>query len=179
MMNKLSFAALRASAARQWARVTLTLSLLVRATGGALGAFYAGFVEWLDRRFFAWTVKYATHPLVIFATMLLLIPLIVFASITSLALILGNYTNVCSAAVSSIVLMQSMKHHRENKALHAENAQLHTLHAETIAALHVKVDALTTAATPVMSAAPAMPVSGKLRQRPRHTRAVGESEATT
>ena len=38
MMNKLSFAALRASAARQWARMTLTLSLIVRALTGAVAS---------------------------------------------------------------------------------------------------------------------------------------------
>ena len=38
MMNKLSFTALRASAARQWARMTLTLSLVFRALTGAVAS---------------------------------------------------------------------------------------------------------------------------------------------
>ena len=74
------------------------------------------FYSWLDQVLFPRVVSYATHPLVIFLTMFLLVPLIVFASITSLALILGNYTNVVSAAVSSIVLATQLKHHKQTHA---------------------------------------------------------------
>ncbi|MDE1904946.1 MAG: hypothetical protein KGH75_00665 [Rhodospirillales bacterium] len=68
-------------------------------------------------------MAYATHPLVILLTIGLLIPLIVFANVTSLALILGNYTNVVSAAVSSIVLATSLKQHAETKQMHKQHAQ--------------------------------------------------------
>ena len=95
----------------------------------------SGAYRWLDGTFFRWVVAYATHPLVILATMLLLVPLIFDAANTALALTLGNYTNVVSASVSSIVLMQSLKHHRENKRLHAQ-------HADEIAALRAEVRAV-------------------------------------
>ena len=87
---------------------------------------YAQAVEaWLDDVAFPRVVAYATHPFTITATMLLLIPLILFASVTALALILGNYTNVVSAAVSSIVLLQSMRHREETKHLHRKIDRLH------------------------------------------------------
>ncbi len=93
------------------------------------------FYAFLDAYIFPKIVDYATHPLVILLTILLIIPLIVFASITWLALILGNYTNVVSAAVSSIVLATSLKHHHENKQLHHE-------HRNQIQELHNKIDQL-------------------------------------
>lgn len=102
---------------------------------------YTRFLHWLDASLFPKVVAYATHPLVILLTILLLIPLIVFASITSLALILGNYTNVVSAAVSSIVLATSLKQHHDNK-------QMHEAHAADITALHVKIDNLTSHSLP-------------------------------
>lgn len=94
------------------------------------------FYTFLEQRVFPQVVAYATHPLTIFATMLLLIPLIVFSGLTALSLVLGNYTNVVSAAVSSIVLATSLKQHTENRARH-------DAHAQQIAQLHAKVDALT------------------------------------
>jgi hypothetical protein len=92
----------------------------------------AAFYAWLDARVFPRVVSYATHPLTILATILLLIPLIALASLTTLSLVLGNYTNVVSAAVSSIVLATSLKHHGEVKALHAE-------HSRRIAAIEARM----------------------------------------
>lgn len=82
------------------------------------------FYTWLDTAIFPRIVAYATHPLVILLTICLIVPLVVFSSVTALALVLGNYTNVVSAAVSSIVLMQALKHHHEAKQMHR---QTHTL----------------------------------------------------
>lgn len=113
---------------------------------------YRGSTRLLSERVFPVIVSYATHPYVIAGTILLLIPLIVFASVTSLALILGNYTNVVSASVSSIVLLQGMKHHVENKRLHAQ-------HAAQIAELHATVRALQGPASAATSTAPTAPSS--------------------
>lgn len=95
---------------------------------------YQRFITWLNTTLFPRIVAYATHPIVILCTMLLLVPLIVFASVTWLALILGNYTNVVSAAVSSIVLATSMQHHHEQR--------------KHIQALHAKIDAMTAQSAP-------------------------------
>jgi outer membrane murein-binding lipoprotein Lpp len=100
------------------------------------------FYTFLNDRVFPRVVAYATHPLVILLTIFLLVPLIVFASITSLALILGNYTNVVSAAVSSIVLATSLKQHVENTQMHKQHSQdIAALHADH-RALHTKIDAM-------------------------------------
>jgi hypothetical protein len=93
----------------------------------------------------------------------LLVPLILDASNTALALTLGNYTNVCSAAVSSIVLMQSLKHHRENKQMHAAHtAAIETqtmAHRAAVKALQRQVDTLSAhlvvAPAPPQASAPA------------------------
>ncbi len=83
---------------------------------------YLRVLDVLNQRVFPAIVAYATHPLTIFGTMLLLIPLIVFASVTALSLVLGNYTNVISATVSSIVLAQALQHHRESTRRHDEHS---------------------------------------------------------
>jgi hypothetical protein len=106
----------------------------------------ARFYGFLDARLFPLIVAYATHRVVILMTILLIVPLVVFASVTWLALILGNYTNVVSAAVSSIVLLQSLRHHAEtarNRADHAAAiAAMRLDHRSQFEALHQKVDAL-------------------------------------
>ena len=86
------------------------------------------FYAWLDKEIFPKVVGFVTQPLTILATMGLLIPLVVLLS--------NSYLNVCSAAVSSIVLATSLKHQHENKQLHAR-------HAADVTALHAKIDALT------------------------------------
>lgn len=151
MSNHL-LASLRVSAGKLTARALLYLSLAGRATGGALSALYRRFIGWLEARVFPRVVGYAAHPLTILATMLLLVPLIVFASLTAFVLMGNTYLNVCSAAVSSIVLMQSLRHHRENKQLHAANAaalEVQTMaHRAALRALQRQVDALSARVTP-------------------------------
>lgn len=109
----------------------------------------------LETRVFPGVVTYATHPFVIAATTLLLIPLILDASNTSLVLVLGNYTNVVSASVSSIVLATSLHHHRENKQLQAQHAAtlaaMQAQHAADLAAVHARLDG---APPPVAAATP-------------------------
>ena len=102
---------------------------------------YTAFLALLEQQVFPAVVTYATHPLVILLTILLLAPLILDSQNTALALTLGNYTNVVSAAVSSIVLATSLKLHVENKRLHAQ-------HHDDLQALHAKVDALTPPVAP-------------------------------
>ena len=102
---------------------------------------YTALVTFLDRRVFPLAVAYVTHPIVIMATMGLLIPLIVWATDTTVILFANSYLNVASAAVSSIVLAQSLKLHVENKRLHAQ-------HHDDLRALHAKVDALASPVAP-------------------------------
>lgn len=110
-----------------------TLDHLRRRLRAALGDGIAA--RWLETIIFPKVVAYATHAYTIAATMLLLIPLIAWANNTAISLILGNYTNVVSASVASIVLATSLKQHHENRARH-------DAHAQQIADLHAKVDAL-------------------------------------
>lgn len=98
-------------------------------------ATYNSVLSVLQEQIFPHVVTYATHPLIITGTILLLFPLILDASDTSLALVLGNYTNVVSASVSSIVLLQSVHHIAHTRAMHQE-------HREEIAKLHDKIDAM-------------------------------------
>ncbi len=104
-----------------------------------LHGLYRIFLDWLSQTFFPATVQYATHPMIIFLTILLIIPLIVFANVTSVALVLGNYTNVTSAAVASIILYQQLSHHQEVK-------HLHKTHADELQKLHAKIDQLASGA---------------------------------
>jgi hypothetical protein len=61
--------------------------------------------NWLDKYILPWPVRFLTHRFVILATMALLIPLLVFASMTTLVLSINSYLNTMSVAVSSIVLL--------------------------------------------------------------------------
>ena len=115
--------------------VALTGRLALHSGRTTLSGAYGVLSRFLDERLFPLVVRYATTPLVILATMLLLAPLIVFANATAFVLLGNTYLNVCSAAVSSIVLMQSLKHHREVKRMHAQ-------HADEIAALRAEVHAV-------------------------------------
>lgn len=112
--------------------------MVIRTTAAArtASAAYSKTLSVLQESVFPRVVTYATHPLTITCTILLLVPLILDASNTSLALVLGNYTNVVSASVSSIVLLQSVHHIAHTRAMHQE-------HREEIAKLHQKIDALT------------------------------------
>lgn len=118
----------------------------------------------LNDRVFPFVIAYASNPLTILATLGLLVPLILWATNTSLILVVNSYLNVCSAAVSSIVLLQQVAHHRENKKLHDD-------HRQQIAALHELVKAQTPPVappthTPTASATASATASSKPR-RPR------------
>lgn len=104
-------------------RVRHHASLWTRFVQQVTLALHSRAMELLAERVFPRVVAYATHPYTISGTILLLVPLIVFNGITALALVLGNYTNVVSAAVSSIVLYQGMKHHQELRHMHEQHAR--------------------------------------------------------
>lgn len=106
---------------------------------------YQTATSFLELKFFPVVVRYAIHPFTITATMLLLAPLIFDSSNTSLSLMLGNYTNVCSATVSSIVLLQSIRALNKAEAHHAEAMQAHTDAQELHASVHEKLDAIASA----------------------------------
>lgn len=61
--------------------------------------------DFLDRYVLPWPVRYLTFRFVILATILMLVPLIMFADNTVMVLALNSYLNVMSVAVSSIVLL--------------------------------------------------------------------------
>lgn len=117
--------------------------------------------RWLDARLFPAIVSYASDPLTILATLLLLVPLLLWATNTAVVLVANSYLNVCSAAVSSIVLMHSLRQHREVTKMHAR-------HADEMAALHTKLDALAPPPTPP-TPPPDEPESAP-PQRPHHPR---------
>lgn len=158
-------ARLAASAQRVRLSLSLSLSLVAQRTHTCLGRFFGRFYVWLDQAVFPLVVRFVTHPLTIGATMLLLVPLLILASVTWLVLLGNTYLNVASASVSSIVLMQSLKHHAENKRLHARHAaeiaklredtaaridRLHTRHDH----VEAKLDALAQQAAKTTKAAP-------------------------
>src|SRR6185312_5491713 len=136
---------------------------------GTRMSLYHRVTSWLESTLFPAIVAYVTNPLIILGTILLLLPLLVWATNTTVVLLSNSYLNVASASVSSIVLLQQLVHHKENRRLHEGNAaQLTALaqqHAEEAArhedmvaqvvrshaalaashdALHAKVDALAT-----------------------------------
>ena len=59
----------------------------------------------LDKHILPWPVRYLTHRFIILITILLLVPLIGFASNTVFVLTANSYLNTMSVAVSSIVLL--------------------------------------------------------------------------
>lgn len=66
------------------------------------------FYKWLDKHVLPWPVRFLTNPLVIIFTFALLGPMIGFASMVALVLVLNSYTNVTSVGVSSIVLRKQL-----------------------------------------------------------------------
>jgi sensor histidine kinase YesM len=69
----------------------------------------------LDQYVLPWPVRFLTFRFVILATIALLIPLIVFASNTSLVLLINSYLNTMSVAVSSIVLLYATISERQQR----------------------------------------------------------------
>lgn len=59
----------------------------------------------LDKHVLPWPVRYLTHRFIILITILLLVPLIGFASNTVFVLTANSYLNTMGVAVSSIVLL--------------------------------------------------------------------------
>jgi hypothetical protein len=102
---------------------------------------------WLDAKPFPAIVAYATHRLHIVALMGVLGALMLDNN-PLVQLKLGNYTNVVSALVACIVLLQQVAHRRETRAMHEENQRLHQTHAAEVAALHAKVDRITKQVAP-------------------------------
>lgn len=100
--------------------------------------------QWLDTRLFPRVIAYTTHHLHIVALMLLWVGLLVGGAFTAFELVGGNYTNGLSALAGCIIMLLQQKHQRENHARH-------DAHAQQMADLHAKVDAL--AAKPARKAA--------------------------
>jgi hypothetical protein len=89
--------------------------------------------RWLDGTMFPAIVSYVVHRAHIIALLLVGIALMISTD-PLIQLKLGNYTNVCSALVSCIVLLQSMSHHRENLQHHRRHTRhLQHLHHRLIA----------------------------------------------
>src|SRR5579859_872644 len=63
------------------------------------------FHTWLDQYVLPWPVRWLTNRFVILATMILLVPLLVWADNTIFVLAVNSYLNIMSVAVSSIVLL--------------------------------------------------------------------------
>jgi sensor histidine kinase YesM len=108
---------------------------------------------WLDRYILPWPVRFLTHRFVILATMLLLVPLIVFSRRTVLVLGLNSYLNTMSVAVSSIVLLYATISEIQQKRIaemqekraqeeHNHVTQMHTLMLETLANQHQEIEEL-------------------------------------
>lgn len=102
------------------------------------------FNDFLDRYILPWPVRFLTDRAVILVTMVLLIPLIAFASNTTLVLGINSYLNVMSVAVSSIVLLYAMLAENHQKQIaemqemraqedHTHVTNIHTLVLETMA----------------------------------------------
>jgi hypothetical protein len=88
----------------------------------------------LDTRLFPAIVSYVIHRAHIIALLLVGVALMI-SSDPLVQLKLGNYTNVCSALVSCIVLLQAIGHHKEN-------VQHHRRHTRHIQHLHQRLSQL-------------------------------------
>jgi hypothetical protein len=109
--------------------------------------------NWLDKYILPWPVRFLTHRFVILATMALLIPLLVFASMTTLVLSINSYLNTMSVAVSSIVLLyatisairqKQIAEMQEQRAQedHTHVTAIHTLVFETLNNQHQEIEEL-------------------------------------
>lgn len=90
------------------------------------------FYTLLDNRVFPAIVAYATHRLHILLLLVLGVFLLLGGRWTSAELIGGNYTNITSALLACIILIQQVAHHQEVKDLHQR-------HAEKLADLHRQI----------------------------------------
>ena len=85
-----------------------------------MGAILHRFYTWLDDVLFPRIVAYATHRLHIVWLLLLGVFLMVGGQWTNAELIGGNYTNITSALLACIILIQQAANHQEHKAMHRE-----------------------------------------------------------
>jgi len=92
--------------------------------------------EFLDKHVFVWPVAFLTNRLVILFTMLLLVPLVIYANHTVFVLTSNSYLNTMGVAVSSIVLLfttiESVKakktaeaHEKRAQEDHAHMVEIH------------------------------------------------------
>lgn len=77
------------------------------------------FYDFLDNRFFPAFKALVTNRLFILALLALGVVLMVDDN-PILQLKGGNFTNVCSAVLGCVVLLQQLAHHADTKALHAK-----------------------------------------------------------
>jgi hypothetical protein len=99
--------------------------------------------DFLDRHILPWPVRFLTFRFVILLTILLLVPLIVFANNTVMVLGVNSYLNTMSVAVSSIVLLyatisevrqKQIAEMQEKRALedHIHVTEMHNLIMQTL-----------------------------------------------
>ena len=107
----------------------------------------------LDEHVLPWPVRFLTFRFVILATIALLIPLIAFASNTSLVLLINSYLNTMSVAVSSIVLLYATINERQQRHIaemqeqratedHAHITETHELMMRALANQHEEIQDL-------------------------------------
>jgi hypothetical protein len=109
--------------------------------------------SFLDRYILPWPVRFLTFRFVILATILMLIPLIAFASNTVLVLGINSYLNTMSVAVSSIVLLYATLAEANQKQIaamqeqraqedHQHVTEMHQLILETLTNQQKEIDDL-------------------------------------
>jgi hypothetical protein len=84
--------------------------------------------QFLDQHVLPWPVKYLTNRITILATLLLLIPLIAFATNQVLILLANSYLNVMSVVVSSTVLLYSTISEKRDKAAAQRREEIAATH---------------------------------------------------
>lgn len=82
------------------------------------------FYEWLDTAFFPRFERFVTHPLFIMSLLILGVVLMVDDN-PLLQLKGGNFTNVTSAALGCVVLLQTISHKKQSVRHHDEIQQIH------------------------------------------------------
>src|SRR5712692_6167178 len=109
--------------------------------------------DFLDQYILPWPVRFLTFRFVILATIVLLIPLIVFADNTVLVLGINSYLNTMSVAVGSIVLLyatiaevrqKQIAELQEQRAQedHQHVTEMHTLVLEALTNQHEEIHEL-------------------------------------
>lgn len=99
-------------------------------------AMYRASLAFLEQRIFPGVIWLGIHPYFITLLILLLVPLELDASNTALALALGNLTNVCSAAISCVVLLRAERQTVQRMDQHAALQQRHDEHAALLQSIN-------------------------------------------